>query len=64
MDRDQAAAWLYDWAIACIDSGVAELTRLARTVTIWRDEFLAYIRTLRPRRTTEAYVINCRTTGI
>ena len=43
MDRDQAAAWLYDWAIACIDSGVAELTRLARTVTIWRDEFLAYL---------------------
>jgi transposase len=26
----------------CIDSGVAELARLARTVTPWRDDFLAY----------------------
>ena len=26
----------------CIDSGVAELARLARTVTTWREEFLAY----------------------
>jgi transposase len=41
-DRDQAAGRLYDWTLACIDSGVAELTRLARTITTWRDEFLAY----------------------
>jgi transposase len=41
-DRGQAAGRLYDWTIACIDSGVAELARLARTITTWRDEFLAY----------------------
>jgi Transposase len=46
-DRDQAAARLYDWTIVCIDSGVAELTRLARTITTWRDEFLAYFTTSR-----------------
>ena len=40
-DRDQAANRLY-WTIDCIDSGIAELTRLARTITTWRDEFLAY----------------------
>ena len=26
----------------CIDSGVPELRRLARTITTWRTEFLAY----------------------
>ena len=26
----------------CIDSGVAEVARLARTITTWRSEFLAY----------------------
>jgi transposase len=46
-DRDQAAARLYDWTIVCIDSGVAELTRLARTIITWRDEFLAYFITSR-----------------
>jgi hypothetical protein len=46
-DRDQPANRLYDWTIACIDSGVAELTRLARTITTWRDEFLAYFTTSR-----------------
>jgi transposase len=40
-DRNQAAARLYDWTIASIDSGVAELTRLSRTITTWPDEFLA-----------------------
>jgi transposase len=41
-DRDQAAARLYDWTVACIDSGVPELSRLARTLSTWRAEFLAY----------------------
>jgi len=31
-DRDQAAGWLYDWTVLCIDSGPAELSRLARTI--------------------------------
>jgi hypothetical protein len=42
-----AAARLYDWTIAGIDSGVAELTRLARTITTWRSEFPAYVTTSR-----------------
>ena len=46
-DCDQAAARLCDWTIACIDSGVAELARLARTITTWRAEFLAYFTTSR-----------------
>jgi transposase len=46
-DRDQAAARLYHWTIGCIDSGVAELTRPARTITTWRAEFLAYFTTSR-----------------
>lgn len=46
-DRQQAAVRLYDWTITCLDSGVAELTRLARTITTWRDEFLAYFTTNR-----------------
>ena len=41
-DRDQAAARLYGWTVFCIDSGVAEIARLARTITTWREEFLAY----------------------
>jgi transposase len=41
-DRDQAASRLYDWTVFCIDSGVPELRRLARTITTWRTEFLAY----------------------
>jgi transposase len=41
-DRDQAATRLYDWTVFCIDSGVPELRRLARTITTWRTEFLAY----------------------
>ncbi len=41
-DRDQAAARLYDWTVFCIDSGVAQIARLARTITTWREEFLAY----------------------
>jgi transposase len=41
-DRGQAAARLYDWTVFCIDSGVAEVARLARTITTWREEFLAY----------------------
>jgi transposase len=41
-DRDQAAHRLYDWTVFCIDSGVAEIARLARTVNTWREEFLAY----------------------
>ena len=46
-DRDQACARLYDWTIVCIDSGVAEPTRLARPITTWRDEFLAHFTTSR-----------------
>jgi transposase len=42
-DRDQAAGRLYDWTVFCIDSGVPELRRLARTITTWRTEFLAHI---------------------
>jgi transposase len=41
-ERQQAAARLYAWTVMCIDSGVAELARLARTFTTWREEFLAY----------------------
>jgi transposase len=41
-DRDHAAQRLYDWTVYCIDSGVAELRRLARTITTWRQEFLAH----------------------
>lgn len=41
-DGDHAANRLYDWTVLCIDSGVAELARLARTITTWREEFLAY----------------------
>jgi transposase len=44
-DRDQAAARLYGWTVMCIDSGIPELARLARTITAWRDEFLAYFTT-------------------
>jgi transposase len=42
-DRDQAAAHLYDWTVMCIDSQVPELKRLARTLSTWRTEFLAYL---------------------
>jgi hypothetical protein len=31
--------------VTCIDSHVPELRRLARTLTTWREEFLAYFRT-------------------
>jgi hypothetical protein len=41
-DRDHAAQRLYDWTVTCIDSGVLEIGRLARTITTWRAEFLAY----------------------
>ena len=41
-DRAQAAVRLYDWTVMCIDSGIAEIARLARTITSWREEFLAY----------------------
>jgi transposase len=41
-DADQAAQRLYHWTVYCIDSGVTELRRLARTITTWRQEFLAY----------------------
>src|SRR6201997_3969996 len=44
-DRNQAAARFYDWTVTCIDSGVPELGRLARTITTWREEFLAYFST-------------------
>ena len=44
-DRDHAAARLYDWTVFCIDSGVPEFGRLARTITTWRTEFLAYFTT-------------------
>ena len=44
-DGDQAAARLYAWTVTCIDSHVPELRRLARTLTTWREEFLAYFRT-------------------
>ena len=41
-DHAHAATRLYDWTVFCIDSGVPELRRLARTITTWRIEFLAY----------------------
>jgi transposase len=44
-DREHAAARLYDWIVTCIDSGVPELRRLARTLTAWRTEFLAFFST-------------------
>ncbi|MGO9030470.1 transposase [Mycobacterium sp.] len=42
-DRDDAAARLYHWTVYCIDSGVAEIARLARAITTWREEFLAFL---------------------
>jgi transposase len=39
---EQAAARLYDWTVMCIDSGVPEIGRLARTIATWREEFLAH----------------------
>jgi transposase len=44
-DHDQAAARLYGWTVTCIDSDIPELRRLARTITTWREEFLAYFTT-------------------
>jgi transposase len=41
-DHQHAAARLYDWTVMCIDSGIPEIARLVRTVSSWRDEFLAY----------------------
>lgn len=32
-ERGQIAARRYDWTVLCIDSGVPELARLARTIT-------------------------------
>jgi transposase len=40
--RRSPASRLYDWTVFCVDSGVPELRRLARTITTWRTEFLAY----------------------
>jgi Transposase len=44
-DRNQAAQRLHDWTVMCIDPGVPEIGRLARTVTTWPDEFLAHFST-------------------
>ena len=42
LPRPRAAQRLYDWTVACIDSGVPEIGRLAHTISTWRAEFLAY----------------------
>jgi transposase len=44
-DRNQAAQRLHHWTVMCIDPGVPEIGRRARTMTTWRDEFLAYFST-------------------
>lgn len=44
-DRKQAAQRLHDWTVMCIDPGVPEIGRLARTITTSRDVFLAYFST-------------------
>jgi len=41
-DRAHAAARLDGWTVSCIDSAIAEIVWLARTITTWREEFLAY----------------------
>ena len=46
-DRASAQAHLYRWLTHCADAGVAELTRLARTIDSWRAELLAYFDTNR-----------------
>ena len=38
----------------CIDSGIAEIARLARTITTWREELLAYFTAGEPVMATEA----------
>jgi transposase len=43
--RAQAEHRLYLWMVHCADAGVPELTRLARTIDAWREEFLAYFDT-------------------
>jgi transposase len=46
-DVGQAATRLYEWTLFCIDSQIPELARLARTITTWHAEFLAYFTTAR-----------------
>ena len=43
--RAQAEHRLYRWMVHCADAGVPELTRLARTIDAWPEEFLAYFDT-------------------
>jgi transposase len=45
VDVGHAATRLYEWTLFCIDSQIPELARLARTITTWRTEFLAYFTT-------------------
>ena|SRR6516165_6168304 len=45
VDVGQATKRLYEWTLFCIDSQIPELGRLARTITTWRAEFLAYFTT-------------------
>ena len=44
-DRDSAQRRLHRWLVHCADSDVPELHRLARTIDVWREEFLAYFTT-------------------
>jgi transposase len=45
VDVGRATTRLYEWTLFCIDSQIPELGRLARTITTWRPEFLAYFTT-------------------
>ncbi len=48
-DLTQARARLFTFYSACADSSVPELHRLARTITAWQDQLLAYFTTDRLR---------------
>ena len=44
-NREVAAERLYRWMTFCVDTGIPELRRLARTIDSWREELLAYFDT-------------------
>ena len=44
-NRAVAAERLYRWMTFCVNTGIPELRRLARTIDSWRQELLAYFDT-------------------
>ncbi len=53
-DRDHAHRMLVAWYQLVVDYGVAEFIRLARTLSQWEDQFLAYFETRLTNGRTEA----------